>query len=57
VGDGASRALTVTDEGPGPGIERSDGLGLRIARALTREELLGRLDLRGRAVVRFPAAF
>ena len=56
VREGPSVALTVADEGPGPGLDRSEGLGLRIARALTREELRGQLDLRGRAVVRFPAA-
>ena len=55
VREGPSVALSVADEGPGPGLGRSDGLGLRIARALTREELRGRLDLREKAVVRFPA--
>jgi two-component sensor histidine kinase/putative methionine-R-sulfoxide reductase with GAF domain len=48
--------LVVADEGTGPQPDRRDGLGLTIARALVREELRGTLELRGRAVVRFPAA-
>ncbi len=53
--DGTSVELVVADEGPGPSPERSDGMGLTIARELVREELRGRLELRGRAVARFPA--
>ena len=53
--DGSSVELVVADEGPGPSPERSDGMGLTIARELVREELRGRLQLRGRAVARFPA--
>jgi len=53
--DGSSVELVVADEGPGPSPERSDGMGLTIARELVREELRGRLELRGRAVARFPA--
>ena len=47
--------LVVADEGGGPQADRRDGLGLTIARALVREELRGTLELRGRAVARFPA--
>jgi len=36
---------------PGP----RQGLSLTSAAALVREELRGRIDLRGKAVVRFPA--
>ena len=46
----------MADEGGGPHADRRDGLGLTIARALVREELRGTLELRGRAVARFPAA-
>jgi two-component sensor histidine kinase len=53
--DGGSIVLTVADEGDGPRPGRRDGLGLTIAAALVREELRGRIDLRGKAVVRFPA--
>ncbi len=53
--DGTSVGLTVADEGPGPAPDRREGLGLRIARELVREELRGRLDLHGKAVARFPA--
>jgi two-component sensor histidine kinase/putative methionine-R-sulfoxide reductase with GAF domain len=54
--DGSSVVLSVTDEGPGPSPGRRDGLGLTIATALVREELRGRIDLRGKAVARFPLA-
>ena len=52
--DGGSIVLTVADEGR-PARRARDGLGLTIAAALVREELRGRIDLRGKAVVRFPA--
>jgi two-component system, sensor histidine kinase PdtaS len=55
---GDAAELVVADEGPGPGNDRRDGLGLTIAGALVTEELSGRLELErtrgGRAVVRFP---
>jgi two-component system, sensor histidine kinase PdtaS len=54
--DGASVVLVVADEGEGPRHAEGDGLGLTIARELVREELRGRLELRGKAVARFPAA-
>jgi two-component sensor histidine kinase/putative methionine-R-sulfoxide reductase with GAF domain len=54
--DGSNILLTVGDEGDGPQPDRRDGLGLTIATALIREELRGRIELRGKAVVRFPAA-
>jgi two-component system, sensor histidine kinase PdtaS len=54
--DGASIVLAVGDEGEGPRPGRRDGLGLTIATALIREELRGRMELTGKAVVRFPAA-
>jgi two-component sensor histidine kinase/putative methionine-R-sulfoxide reductase with GAF domain len=52
--DGRSVKLSVSDEGNGlmPGGEL--GLGLTIASALVREELRGRIELRGGAVVTFP---
>jgi two-component sensor histidine kinase len=53
--DGGSILLAVADEGDGPQPGRRQGLGLTIATALVREELRGRIELRGRAVVRFPA--
>jgi two-component system, sensor histidine kinase PdtaS len=53
--EGPSVVLTVADEGPGPPAGRREGLGLTIAGALVREELRGRIDLRGKAVARFPA--
>jgi two-component sensor histidine kinase/putative methionine-R-sulfoxide reductase with GAF domain len=52
---GSSVVLAVDDEGDGPPAG-AHGLGLTIATALVREELRGRLELRGRAVVRFPIA-
>ncbi len=54
--DGAIVVLSVADEGDGPEPGRRQGLGLTIATALVREELRGRIELRGGAVVRFPAA-
>ena len=53
--DGGSIVMSVGDEGLGPPPGRRQGLGLTIAAALVREELRGRIDLRGKAVVRFPA--
>jgi two-component sensor histidine kinase/putative methionine-R-sulfoxide reductase with GAF domain len=53
--DGRSIELTVGDEGPGPSPGKREGLGLTIANALVREELRGRIELRGKAVVTFPA--
>jgi two-component sensor histidine kinase len=47
--------MSVGDEGQGPPPGPRQGLGLTIAAALVREELRGRIDLRGKAVVRFPA--
>src|SRR6478735_6681850 len=55
VRDGGSIVMSVGDEGPGPPPGPRQGLGLTIAAALVREELRGRIDLRGKAVVRFPA--
>jgi two-component sensor histidine kinase/putative methionine-R-sulfoxide reductase with GAF domain len=54
--DGPAVLLEIADEGEGPRAGRQ-GLGLTIATALAREELRGRIELRGRAVVRFPAVF
>jgi two-component sensor histidine kinase/putative methionine-R-sulfoxide reductase with GAF domain len=54
--EGGSIVLSVGDEGDGPRPGRRDGLGLTIATALIREELRGRMELTGKAVVRFPAA-
>jgi two-component sensor histidine kinase len=53
--EGGSVVLAVGDEGEGPMPGRREGLGLTIATALVREELRGRITLRGKAVVRFPA--
>ncbi|HWH67647.1 MAG TPA: histidine kinase dimerization/phosphoacceptor domain -containing protein [Gaiellales bacterium] len=55
VRDGGSIVMSVGDEGQGPPPGPRGGLGLTIAAALVREELRGRIDLRGKAVVRFPA--
>jgi two-component sensor histidine kinase len=55
VRDGGSIVMSVGDEGQGPPPGPRQGLGLTIAAALVREELRGRIDLRGKAVVRFPA--
>jgi two-component sensor histidine kinase len=55
VRDGGSIVMSVGDEGQGPTPGPRQGLGLTIAAALVREELRGRIDLRGKAVVRFPA--
>ena len=55
VRDGGSIVMSVGDEGQGPPPGPRRGLGLTIAAALVREELRGRIDLRGKAVVRFPA--
>jgi two-component sensor histidine kinase len=57
--DGNDVVLVVTDEGGGPAPGASDGLGLRIARTLVRDQLAGALELAadggGKAVARFPA--
>ena len=45
----------VGRRGRGAAARPREGLGLTIAAALVREELRGRIELRGRAVVRFPA--
>jgi two-component sensor histidine kinase/putative methionine-R-sulfoxide reductase with GAF domain len=54
--EGRTVRLSVADEGAGLEPGRPQGLGLTIATALVREELRGRIELRGGAVVRFPAA-
>jgi two-component sensor histidine kinase len=54
--EGRSVRLSVADEGAGLAPGRPQGLGLTIATALVREELRGRIELRGGAVVRFPVA-
>ena len=54
--EAATGVLVVADDGPGVTSESTHGLGLRIATALVREELRGRIELRGKAVVRFPVA-
>jgi two-component system, sensor histidine kinase PdtaS len=54
--EGATGVLTMEDEGDGVTHESAQGLGLQIATALVREELRGRIELRKKAVVRFPVA-
>ena len=55
VRDGGSIVLSVATRARGRRPGAREGLGLTIAAALVREELRGRIDLRGKAVVRFPA--
>jgi two-component system, sensor histidine kinase PdtaS len=52
---GPSIQLRVADEGRGLSPDTQAGMGLTIARGLVRDELRGRLELRGEAVARFPA--
>jgi len=54
--EGSSGVLVVEDDGAGVTQDSTQGLGLRIATALVREELRGRIELRKKAVVRFPVA-